>query len=452
MKNLFIESNREIFLKITEKELKKSSSIIFIPEFDKNGINNGFKKKKTVNYKKIVYAYQKNLSRLPSYKIARNFLKTVIRKKTKSYDERLVVDFENVVRKLILDFLTYYLCHLNLKKPDLKIFDTFYPKFSNYLDKELFSVFCFTTLRNFDSKNSFTTLPNDQIFRLRTTEEFSTICDIQDVINMPRINPNLQKIKFIIGTNIPRTSISDQKIRERFEKFLFGLKIFHDGDVQFGGIYYRESMNWEVKSTICLAPEPILNRPRIKYRLETEPDSEKDFKKFIKDFYRINFTKGKYVFLGRSIKRFSQALENENRLDQIVDFITCLESLYSSKEQQLSFRFAMRVAIVLGQTPHQKLLLQEFILQIYDLRSKIVHGDELPPINLGGKDIDLENSIKNLEKIGRTSIKIFLNLINNFDTKEELHKFIDDSIYNPTKPKLLSQVFNKSKFSEINLI
>jgi len=307
MKNLFIECHKEIFLKLTEKEIKKSSSFIFIPEFDKNRIQNGFKKKKIINYKKIVYNYKKNIFGLSSYKIATSILKTTIRKKTKSFDEQLVVDFESVVRKLILDFLTYNLSHLNLKKSDLKIFDVFYPKFASYLKNELFTVFCFTTLRNFDSVNSSYSLPNDQIFRLRTSEEFSTICDIKDMKIMPRIKPNFQKIKYIIGTNISKTSISDQKIRERFEKFLFSLKIFHGGDVQFGGIYYRESLDWEVKPTICIAPEPILNRPRIKYRLETESYSKKDFNKFIKDFYQINLTKGKYVFLGRSIKRFSQA-------------------------------------------------------------------------------------------------------------------------------------------------
>lgn len=451
MKNLALESADEIFLKISSDKIKKASSFVFVPEFNEAGICNNVKKKKSMNFKMIVYDNEQNLSELSSFKIATNFLKTIIRKKHDAYDKKLVVDFESVVRKIILDFLTHYLSYLNFKKSDSKPFDISYRIFSNYLNNELFTVFCFTTLRNFDSKRSSLLLPNNQILRLRTPEEFLTICNIKDAKSMPKINTNFQKIKYIIGTHIPRTSISDEKIKERFEKFLFALKIFHHGDVQFGGIYYKESENWEVKPTICISSEPVLSKPKIKYSLETESFSEKDFKKFLNDFSKINLTKGKHVFLGRSIKRFSQSLENENTLDRIVDFIICLESLYSSNEQQLSFRFAMRVAIVLGQTPRQKLMLQEFILQIYDLRSKIVHGDELPKIELDGKEIDLNYCIENLEKIARNSIHIFLDLINDFDTKEELHKMIDKSIYNPSLQRSFPKLLKKLKISGIDL-
>lgn len=451
MKNLALESTEEVFLKLSSDKIKKASSFVFIPEFNKEEICNVVTKKKFVNLKMIVYDNEENLSKLSSFKIATNFLKTIIRKKHEAYDKKLVVDFENVVRKIILDFLTHYLSCLNFRKPDSKHFDISYQKFSNYLNNELFTVFCFTTLRNFDSKRSSILLPNDQILRLRTSEEFSAVCNIKDAKTMPKIHPNFQKIKYIVGTHIPRTSISDQKIKERFEKFLFALKIFHHGDVQFGGIYYKESENWEVKPTICISSEPILNKPKIKYSLETESFSDKDFKKFLNNFSKINLTKGKHVFLGRSIKRFSQSLENENTLDRIVDFITCLESLYSSKEQQLSFRFAMRVANVLGQTPHQKLMLQEFILQIYDLRSKIVHGDELPKIELDGKEIDLDYCIQNLEKIARNSIHIFLELMNNFDSKEKLHKMIDNSIYDPSLQRSFANILKKLKISAVDL-
>ena len=268
---------------------------------------------------------------------------------------------------------------------------------------------------------------------------------------MPTINPNFQKIKFIIGTNISKTNISENTIKQRFEQFLFALKIFHSGNVQFGGIYYRNSVDWDVSSTICLKHEPALGKPKMKYRLESESYTEKDFKKFINSFSKINFTKDKFVFLGRAIKRFSQAIENENKLDQIVDFITCLESLYSSNEQQLSFRFAMRTAIVLGQTSHQKILIQEFILQIYNLRSKIVHGDKIPPVIIDKKEIDLDTCMKQLEIISRNSIKIFLYLLNDFDNKEKLHEKIDNSIYDISIQKNFSKNFNRLKLPVINI-
>ena len=451
LKNLASESNYDLFSKLSLDEIKKYSSLLYTPEFNEEKICNSIKKKKVVNFKKIIYNYEKELSKLSSYKIATNFLKTTIRKKHKAYDKKLVEDFESIIRKLILDFLTTYLKNLHRKKTDLESFDLSYVKFHNYIDKELFNVFCFTTLRNFDSKISSISLPNNQIFRLRTSEEFLTICDIKDTKIMPTINPNFQKIKFIIGTNISKTNIRENTIKQRFEQFLFALKIFHSGNVQFGGIYYRNSVDWDVSSTICLRHEPVLGKPKMKYRLESESYTEKDFKKFINSFSKINFTKDKFVFLGRAIKRFSQAIENENKLDQIVDFITCLESLYSSNEQQLSFRFAMRTAIVLGQTSHQKILIQEFILQIYNLRSKIVHGDKIPPVIIDKKEIDLDTCLKQLEIISRNSIKIFLYLLNDFDNKEKLHEKIDNSIYDISIQKNFSKNFNQLKLPVINI-
>ncbi len=452
MRDLFRESKDDIFSKIKKQEIKKYSSIIFIPEFNSNGIHPLFKEKEVINFKKFLFDNEKSLEKLPSYKIATSVLKIIIQKKHSAYDKKIVLDLNHVVKKTIFDFLISCLNQLNFKKMDMQSFEKVYPKLHDYLEYELFSVFCFTTLRNFDHKKNSLVLPREQILRLRTPEEFTMICDIKYSNFEPTISPNFQKIKYVIGTHIPKTNINEKTIIETFEKFLFSLKIFHSGDVQFGGIYYTDSANWDAKSTICLKSEPILGKPTSKYILESESFTEKDFKKFVIDFSKINFTRGKYVFLGRSIKRFSQAIENENDLDKIVDFITCLESLYSSNEQQLSFRFAMRTAIVLGQTTRQKTMIQEFILQIYNLRSKIVHGDEIPPIIINDKKIDLDVCLKYLEKISRNSIKIILHLLDDFDSKDELHKTIDNSIFDPTLQKTFLKNFMRLKLPLVNII
>ena len=81
------------------------------------------------------------------------------------------------------------------------------------------------------------------------------------------------------------------------------------------------------------------NTPQKKYKLELTPKSKTKFMKiFIIIYLLVNFTKGKFILkLGRCMNRFSKAiLENEEESEQLVDFITCLESVYSSKEQQLS--------------------------------------------------------------------------------------------------------------------
>jgi hypothetical protein len=452
MKNLFTESHEDIFSKITEKEFNQFTSPVIIPIFNAQNSHARFTQKNKLNHKKFVYTHKKSIIKLSSYKIAQNVIKTQIRKKSKFYDKQLVTDFDNIVTKLILNFLVEVLNNLNYKKFNHKKFDILFLKFSNHVENELFSVFCFITLRNFTSKKTSFDLPDNQIFRLRTSDEFLNICNVDENAKyIPRIHPNFQNITHVVGTNIPKTSIDIKKIQQRLEPFLFALKIYHGGNVQFGGVYYRESENWRVKSPICMLPEPILSKSTKNYFLEDSNYSDDNFKQFLKNFLTINFSKGKYSFLNRSIERFSRSLENQNKLDRIVDFITCLESLYSSKELQLSFRFAMRVAIVFGQTPHEKLMLQQFILKIYDLRSKIVHGDTIPIISIDGKNIDLDSILNYLEMTSRVSIKIFLELLDHFDDKTQIHKFIDDSLYEPIKPKILANSLKKVKFTKLDL-
>ncbi len=429
MRDLISESNDEIFLKLSDNDVKTTSTFSFIPEFNESNIISKTKKKKVVNFKKIVYNYKNKIIKLSSYKVVAIILKNIIRKKHKAFEKKIVINLEEFVQKTILDFIISYQNELKFRKSNVKTFELTFSKLNNFIQNEIFTVFCFTTLRNFDSNTYSLSLPRGLTVRLRTEEEAIMICDIKDAKTYPKINPNFQKIKFILGGHILKTEINEQKIKERFEKFLFALKIFHEGNVQFGGIYYSDSVNWEVKPTICIKSEPILGKSASKYRLESANLTQKDFEKFVTEFFKINLTKGKYVFLGRSIKRFSQAIEDENNLDKIIDFIICLESLYSSKEQQLSFRFAMRVASVLGQASRQKIKIQEFILQIYNLRSKIIHGDVIPAVEIDDTEIHLDDCVKLLENITRTSIKLFLQLIIDFKTKEELHGIIDNSIY-----------------------
>ena len=95
------------------------------------------------------------------------------------------------------------------------------------------------------------------------------------------------------------------------------------------------------------------------------------------------------------------------------------------------------------------------MLQIYNLRSKIIHGDTIPDVVLDGEVIgseeNMDQCLKILERISRSSIKIFLQLINDYKNKEELHKTIDDSIYDPKLQKLFLKNSKKIKFElEIN--
>ena len=458
IRNLISESTEDIFSKLTKSEIKKYRTTNLIPQFKENGFYAKFDRVNKINFKKMMFDKEKELTKLSSYKISVINLKHEISKMSEGSQKTTHIlkklDIDQVVREILRDFLSSYFDKQNLKKIDPEKFAKTFTKLKQYIKNEIDTVFCFVTMRNFDSKIKSMKLPRNQIIRPRTNEEFTVICDKKDDLN-PRITPNFQPIKFILGTHISKAKIDVKEIKKQFELILSALKILHEGYIQFGGVYYRDSEDWEIKPTTCISAEPIISKTTTNYRLEYGGSTQGEFNKLVNELTDLNLTKGKYVFLGRSIERFSQAIENDSDLNRVVDFIICLESLYSSKELELSHRFAMRVASVLGQTPKEKIKIEELMRQLYNLRSKIVHGDTIPDIVLDekviGSEDDMDQCLKILENISRNSIKLFLQLINDYESKEELQKMIDHSIYEPKLQKLFLKNLKKIKFElEIN--
>jgi len=92
-----------------------------------------------------------------------------------------------------------------------------------------------------------------------------------------------------------------------------------------------------------------------------------------------------------------------------LDFIIGLEALYLEQEQELSYKFANRVAVLLGNGPERKDERKEFqayAKEVYELRSKIVHG------RLSKKDIREKPTSTKRKRIGKNfySIKELLRI------------------------------------------
>ena len=91
------------------------------------------------------------------------------------------------------------------------------------------------------------------------------------------------------------------------------------------------------------------------------------------------------VGLARHLNRFIKAYTNADRLDRLVDFVTSMEGLVLPGEnQELSKQFALRIAWLLGITKRERETIFEEARQIYQARSKVVHGqvDATSPKNL----------------------------------------------------------------------
>ena len=450
MEDLY-ESVLNIVQNMDAFEIKRNIVKCSVPEFNDRGFFKTFKEKEFLDFKKITSDHEAKIMNLSSYKTAFTVLKKIIHEKSKSPERSHTFDVDTATKRSIFDFISSFLRELNLKNLKISVFEKNFDKFCKFISNELFDAFCFVTVRNFDSNKKLIQLPHNQVLRVRTAEEFNAILGIEKIDPLYKINPNFSKIKFIVSASIPKKELNENKIFNTFRCFLYALQIFHSGDVQFGGAYYRDSLDWDIKPFISFKNEPFLTRKKT-YKLERGKYSSNNFMKFYSEFSEIVFTKGEYTFLKLPITRFSRTSENESEQDKIVDYITCLESLYSPGDQLISFKLSMRIALLLGQTPKQKILLKNFILGVYHVRSRIVHGNDPPPITIDGHELEFEKYLYHLENIVRNSIKFFLYLILEYGTKEQVYKNINDSIYDPSIQKKFLHISKKLKLPPFDIL
>ena len=127
-------------------------------------------------------------------------------------------------------------------------------------------------------------------------------------------------------------------------------------------------------------------------------------------------------------------LKEANGNDEMaaLDFIIGLEALYLSDEQELKYKFANRVAILLGNETERKEF-REYAEEVYKLRNKIVHGDlsrkdireKLPSTtskHIGGK-------FYSIRELLRVSLIYFLSLhLNGLAKKNDILQKIDSAL------------------------
>ena len=141
---------------------------------------------------------------------------------------------------------------------------------------------------------------------------------------------------------------------------------------------------------------------------------------------------------------------NDNDEMAALDFIIGLEALYLTDEQELKYKFANRVAILLSnpEREDERKELQEYAEEVYKLRSKIVHG------GLSRKDIrkrltsttgkQIGEKVYSIRELARLSLLYSLPLHYNWVKKKKEEKLHDEILH-----KIDSALFSKDKRIEI---
>lgn len=446
LKDLLTNSINDIFSKISSDELKKYNSIGYLPVFKTNGYYDDQEETTKINTRCIIRDV--DIESKPYYKSAFSELKEEISIKRRNKNGR---DLTELTREEMFDFLISYFDSAGFSKFNAEIFLDNFQIFNKHLSTEIDTNYCFSTLLNFNGNFEEQKLDNELHIRTITPDEFATIAGIEDRSEKTDIDSSLFKIKYVIGKTVDRTSIREQDVLKLFEKTIDVLRIFRNGNVQLGGLYFRNSQFWQVKPNFVLRREPktLLTN---EYALDSSK-LLKEFKLFHSKLYGVNLTKGKYKFLDRSIRRFSNAIENRSTDERVVDFIISLESLYSSNESELAYKFSLRVAVVLGSNSREKISLQQMMHKIYNMRSRIVHGDDIPKqIEFNEKLLKIPVAVEVLEHISRNSIMIFFELLEHYGTKEGIHRDIESAIFDNKIRLKLSKIIKSSKYINLKFL
>jgi len=159
-------------------------------------------------------------------------------------------------------------------------------------------------------------------------------------------------------------------------------------------------------------------------------DDEEEFKKV---WERLDKLQCQASHLDMSLDRFAMASqaagESYYRMHRLVDYVSSMEALLTQNQPELSFKLPLRMATLIGRSPRECQDVFDFMREVYDVRSKIVHGDDprkFLPLKVREVEIDFEEVLGRVHSYSRRSIRFVIDLIDaGFKKKEELLDLVD---------------------------
>ena len=255
---------------------------------------------------------------------------------------------------------------------------------------------------------------NDHIFRPKKHEifmlELSSFQDLKEDIEFP---------------------ISLQE--ERLELIIDALLLYKEGVVSYRGVFdllprfdYSSSRLYSGGSyTKFVIPARysnyILNQSDMQY-----------FKDFYESYTKLFAGSNSSIVdtLNIAIKRFSKSIQERELEDKIIDLSVAIECLFSNDTQELSHKLSLRICTILGNNSNERNVIFGFMKEIYNLRSKIVHGgvNYEEGIKMNQKRLHLRDIYLHFERMTRLCIQRYLNLLMTYTSKECIIMLLDKII------------------------
>lgn len=219
-------------------------------------------------------------------------------------------------------------------------------------------------------------------------------------------------------------SYSIKCIRQLFD-LCKALQLFKRGPLTIGPQFQMDKMTMKC---IFHADNRIIKDFRAsgqKYSLLTVEFPE--FESFYNKFCQINFLKNRRI--NTAIVRFHLSY-GVPLMYSPIDLMIAFEALYLAGEQELAYKLATRAAYLLGNTQERRRFIYRVLRNAYILRSKLVHGGDIPKEVEIEKDLSLKTHdfVFEVEDILRKSIKKFVDLLDLYSHQQLLETLLDENV------------------------
>ena len=449
--SLEVESKIKIFLidflkeslKIAESKQKKLkiSNDVF-PEL-KNGCYYRNTTRKNKNYDYFVdYILIDELKNLSSFQLLnmyfseqpiKKYYRDFYSKRNQTYD-----DVQDLTVDILKKILIYYLKLQDNFRFEENTFNRVYKSLINFL-------------KNFNQDEYVMPLHHFQSDLINEPKKFGNIILRRITDNELRVfsgmnrNPRIldsyktlsHVVVFIKNTSNDVVTFDDAEKEFRF--FINALSLNFKGELNISTQYKNFDHPWKV----------FLTGKKIDYTntenmMHFSTNEYNSMLNFYHRFKKSNIENKENAFVKMAIVRFQIALNRDEAVDKIIDYNTCLESLYASGPGDLTRKISQRGSMILGLTEEERESVYKFLKFVYNLRSGLVHGEGVRNLKHDGKIMSVEDVSHSLEECARSSIKVFLKLINYYNGNDKNNKIVSDidaSLINRKKYLLL-----KSKF------
>lgn len=240
--------------------------------------------------------------------------------------------------------------------------------------------------------------------------------------------------KILEPTATPVGGEGVRRTMELFERVVTALRLFQGGHVIYSHIDVgpRRWMPFRLGLAFARpASGTLVGRP---YKLTGSKLD--DFGAFFEWLYSLDTEHWRRI--RTALRRFNLGCERPIFEDRLIDFVIALEALLLDSQGELSYRIALRGAALLGDAPTER---EDYFIRLrklYELRSRIVHGDPVESVLKKISDLtDPGQYLILVEEYIRKSITRFLALA------QELG---EDGVVNELDRRLVHGDFSAKRF------